>query len=116
MVDQQQQPALGCELEVLAPDPPLPPAGIDAPAIDNLLHHMTVLAPYECRWRREIVGHDHDRYTLRPEAAHRGSRRTRRSISGAAGSTSVARSRLPAKRPCSRSSTSCSRCTLPASW
>src|SRR6266545_2791196 len=105
VVDQHEQATARHELEVLAPDPPPPPSLIDPPAIDNLYDGMLVPFPLERHWRGQLIAGDGDRYAIRPEAAHRGSRRTRRSSSSASGSTSRARSRLPAKRPPNRSST-----------
>src|SRR6266545_1271329 len=113
MVDQDEQAASRHELEVLAPDPPPPPAVVDPPAIDNLYDVMLVPFPIKRGWRRQVVARDCDRHAIGPEAAHRGSKRTRRSSSSASGSASRARRRLPAKRPFRRSSTSRRRCGEP---
>src|SRR6266540_6095408 len=115
VVDQHEQATSRDKLKILAPDPPPPPAVVDPPAIDNLYDGMLVTFPIERNWRRQIVTRDRDRHAMRPEAAHRGSRRTRRSGSSAAGSASRARSRLPAKRPCRRPTTSRRRCDEPPS-
>src|SRR6266540_3930226 len=113
VVDQHQQATSRHQLEVLAPDPPPPPALVDPPAIDNLYDDMLIPFPLERNWCRQVVARDRDRHAVGPEAAHRGSRRTRRSGSSASGSASRARSRLPAKRQFRRPTTSRRRCDEP---
>src|SRR5262245_4213751 len=113
VVDQYQQAAAGDQLKILSPDPPFPPALVDPPALDDLLHYMAVTFPCKREWCGQLVAHNDNRHAVGPEAAHRRSSRTRRSGSRASGSASRACSKLPAKRPFRRSSTSRRRWVCP---